>query len=88
MVPLAMWVNRDSVYHSRFITAYWQKCGYQVIPTASWGDANSFKYCFEGLPEHSVIAVCGIGHDQDKSRKTLWHIDSREEADSPCHLGW
>ena len=74
MVPLAMWVNRDSVYHSRFITAYWQKCGYQVIPTASWGDANSFKYCFEGLPEHSVIAVCGIGHDQDKSRKTLWHI--------------
>lgn len=67
-------INRDSVYHSRFIAAYWQQCGYQVIPTASWGDANSFKYCFEGLPEHSVIAVCGIGHDQDKSRKTLWHI--------------
>ena len=65
--------NRDSVYHSRFIAAYWQKCGYQVIPTASWGDANSFKYCFEGLPENSVIAVCGIGHDQDSSRKSLWH---------------
>lgn len=67
-------INRDSVYHSRFIAAYWQQCGYQVIPTASWGDANSFKYCFEGLPENSVIAVCGIGHNQDKSHNTLWQV--------------
>ena len=65
-------INRENVYRSRFIAAYWQNCGYQVIPTASWGDANSFKYSFEGLPEHSVIAVCGIGHDHDNSRKNLW----------------
>ncbi len=67
-------VNKQDVYRSRFIAAYWQKCGYQVIPTASWGDANSFKYCFEGLPENSVIAVCGIGHDQDRAHKTLWNV--------------
>lgn len=70
-------VNKQDIYRSRFIAAYWQKCGCQVIPTASWGDANSFKYCFEGLPENSVIAVCGIGHDQDKSHKTLWNVAVR-----------
>lgn len=45
-----------------------------MIPTASWGDVNSFKYCFDGLPEHSTIAVCGIGHDQCRSANTLWHL--------------
>ncbi len=67
-------LNKQDVYRSRFIAAYWQLCGYQVIPTASWGDVNSFKYCFEGLPENSVIAVCGIGHDQDNAHKTLWRV--------------
>lgn len=67
-------INTHSIYRSRFIAAYWQKCGYLVIPTASWGDANSLKYCFEGLPENSVIAVCGIGHNQDKAHKTLWFV--------------
>lgn len=67
-------INKQSIYRSRFITAYWQQCGCHVIPTASWGDVNSFSYCFEGLPEHSVIAVCGIGHNQNKAAKTLWHV--------------
>lgn len=67
-------INKQSVYRSRFITAYWQQCGCHVIPTASWGDVNSFSYCFEGLPEQSVIAVCGIGHNQNKAAKTLWHV--------------
>lgn len=67
-------INKQNVYRSRFIAAYWQQCGFQVIPTASWGDVNSFKYCFEGLPENSVIAVCGIGHDQDKAHASLWRI--------------
>ncbi len=81
-------VNKQDIYRSRFITAYWQQCGYQVIPTASWGDANSFKYCFEGLPENSVIAICGIGHDQDKSHNTLWRVAVHRliEAKKPTTL--
>lgn len=67
-------INKQSVYRSRFITSYWQQCGCQVISTASWGDVNSFSYCFDGLPKHSVIAVCGIGHNQNKSATTLWHL--------------
>lgn len=67
-------INKHNVYRSRFVAAYWQLCGSLVIPTSSWGDANSFSYCFAGLPEHSVIAVCGIGHGQNKAATTLWHM--------------
>ncbi len=64
--------NLYNVYKARAVTAYWQDCGMQVIPVATWGCANSFGYCFEGLPEYSVIAVCGIGHDRDALRHRLW----------------
>lgn len=67
-------INRYNTYRSRFIASYWQQCGCQVIPTASWGDVNSFRYCFDGLPEYSVIAVCGIGHSQSRAATSLWHI--------------
>lgn len=64
--------NLYNVYKARVAAAYWQYCGKGVIPVATWGCANSFHYCFEGLPEHSVIAVCGIGHDCDALRHRLW----------------
>lgn len=71
-------INKLNMFRSRLIAAYWQKCGFKVIPVASWGDANSFSYCFKGLPEHSVIAVCGIGHDHNNAARTLWHLGIAE----------
>lgn len=64
--------NQYNVYKARAVAAYWQYCGKDVIPVATWGCANSFRYCFEGLPEYSAIAVCGIGHDSDPLRHRLW----------------
>lgn len=71
-------MNRYNVYRSRFVGAYWQHCGLSVIPVASWGNADSFLYCFEGLPENSVIAVCGIGHDGNPQAHRLWCAAIRE----------
>ena len=65
-------INKQNLYRSRFAAAYWQRCGLNVIQTASWGDANSLKYAFEGLAENSVTAVCGIGHDFCRSAQELW----------------
>ena len=64
--------NRENVFRTRFVGAYWQKCGYNVIPTASWGGLNSFTYCFEGLPAHSVIAVSGMGNSRNKRSFNHW----------------
>lgn len=65
--------NKYHLYLTRFIGAYWQQCGYDVLPTASWGNVNSFKYCFEGLPEHSKLAVSGMGHQKSRAHTALWH---------------
>lgn len=70
--------NIINLYKSRFVGAYWQLCGYNVIPTASWGNADSFRYCLEGLPTESVIAVCGTGHDWCASARQLWEYGMRE----------
>ncbi len=66
-------VNLQALYHSRFAAAYWQSWGLNIIPVASWGDVKSLSYCFEGLPQHSVIAVSGTGHNHRKGAKVLWN---------------
>ncbi len=82
----SMWVdipttfyNLVSIFRSRFAGAYWQQtCGYNVIPTASWGNRDSFRYCFEGLPENSIIAVCGTGHHHCRAAERLFYYALRE----------
>ncbi len=77
--------NKENVYRTRFIGAYWQKCGFNVIPTASWGNLSSFSYCFEGLPMHSVIAVSGMGNKKSEGAFNLWcyGLHRLEEAKAP-----
>ena len=59
-----------------------------MIQTASWADANSLKYAFEGLAENSVTAVCGIGHDFCESARRLWFYAIKKliEEKSPTIL--
>lgn len=64
--------NMKNIFRTRFVGAYWQKCGFNVIPTASWGGLESFSYCFSGLPEESVIAVSGMGARKDQQSFDLW----------------
>ena len=87
-VDAPLHINRDSIYKSRFDGAYWQKCGFNVIPTASWAGANSFPWCLEGLPQHSVIAVCGVGVSWSRAAKELWFYGIRqvEELLSPTTI--
>lgn len=77
--------NRENIFRTRFVGAYWQMCGYNVIPTASWGDLSSFAYCFEGLPENSVIAVSGMGNSRSKDAFNRWCYGLRrlEDTKSP-----
>ena len=76
--------NRQNIFRSRFVGAYWQLCGLSVIPTASWGDLNSFSYCFEGLPERSVIAVSGMGNRRTSDAFNRWCYGLRRLEDSKC----
>lgn len=55
-MPLALQI--ESVFKNRWCGAYWQSQGLKVIPTISWGDERSFDFCFDGVEEGSIIAVC------------------------------
>ncbi len=77
--------NKTNVFRSRFVGAYWQLCGFNVIPTASWGGLSSFTYCFEGLPSNSVIAVSGMGcrKSSDSFRRWCYALHRLEEEKNP-----
>jgi hypothetical protein len=64
--------NMNNVYRTRLIGAYWQSCGYNVIPTASWGGLDSFTYCFNGLPHDSVVAVSAMGAYKNRMQFDRW----------------
>lgn len=70
--------NEYNVYKSRAVAAWWQHCGLNVVPVATWGSARSFDYCFEGLPRDSVIAVCGTSHGHCAAAHELWSMALRE----------
>ncbi len=80
--------NHQNIYRTRFIGAYWQKCGYNVIPTASWGGLNSFAYCFEGLPSNSIIAVSGMGNmvNEDAYNRWCYGLRRLEDAKHPISI--
>ncbi len=62
-MPLALQI--ESVFKNRWCGAYWQSMGLKVIPTLSWGDEKSFDFCFDGIEEGSVVAVCTYYREVD-----------------------
>ena len=48
-------------YRKMWITAYMQEYGVNMIPVACWSTAESYSFCFDGMPENSIIAVSNVG---------------------------
>lgn len=41
---------------------YWLGCeGIEVVNNVRWGTAESFDYCFEGIPTNSIVAIGTVG---------------------------
>lgn len=59
-------------YRKQWLSAYWQKLGVKVIPTISWSDTESFDFCFDGVPKHSVVAVSSVGCMKRKEAKAAF----------------
>ena len=60
------------VYRNRWSACYWQSLGIKVIPTISWSDEQSFKYCFLGVQKGSTVAIGTVGVLNDEYAKTLF----------------
>jgi hypothetical protein len=65
-------------YRKHWLGAYWQQQGITVIPTISWSDEDSFEWCFDGEPLHSIVAVSSVGTQQSKQGKQLFEAGFKE----------
>lgn len=54
-----------SCYRRQWCGAYWQELGLDVIPDVIWGDEESYKFCFLGIPKRSTVAVSTVGVSTD-----------------------
>lgn len=61
-LPMQQW----NEYRRRALGNYWQRNGVKVIPTLSWTDKRSFKFCFGGLPKKATYAISTVGVKGDK----------------------
>lgn len=81
-------LNKWNVYRNRWVASYWQANHINVIPSASWGNVDSFKYCFDGLPENSVIAIghCATGKDIAYKKLYRMGVEALIERKHPSKL--
>ena len=70
-MPLAMKIW--NVYRSRLIGQLMQDTGFEVIPTLQWAEAETYKFCFDGIESGGVVAVSTVGVMQDRDARKLWY---------------
>lgn len=54
---LRIWQN----YRAKYLASWWQDQGIRVIPNVTGSTPDSFRYCFDGLPTDSVVAINCLG---------------------------
>ena len=62
---MQMWKH----YQKHWLGAYMELFGIKVIPTIGWSDKESFKWCFDGEPANSIVAVSSIGTQRNRESK-------------------
>ncbi|MBQ9247409.1 MAG: DUF4417 domain-containing protein [Ruminococcus sp.] len=50
-----------NTFKNRWCGTYLQKRGVKVIPSLSWGEPDTFWFCFDGIEKGSVVAVSTVG---------------------------
>lgn len=64
-------------YRSKLLASFLQNNGVSVIPNVSWSDSNSFEFCFDGMPQNSVVAISTNGCINNYS--SLYFLDGYNE---------
>lgn len=85
-MPTAMKLYQ--VYRSRLLGQFYQDQGLLVIPTVSWAERASFRYCFDGLPKRAAVAISDMGVRTDAAALHLWHqgVDAMLERLEPVRI--
>ena len=72
MAPILQLYN---TFRNRWCGAYFASKGIRVVPTVSWGDEDTFEFCFEGIEKGSTVAVSTYmvsEHDNRQDQKEFF----------------
>lgn len=69
-IPMQVW----NTFRSRFLGQFYQKQGIKVIPTISWGDPRTYDFCFDGIPQGSIVSISTVGVKKNKYALKLWKM--------------
>lgn len=65
-----------NTYRMRAFGHWLGKQGLQVINNVRWSYPNSYKYCFDGIEQNSIVSISTVGciedkHDEDRFTEGL-----------------
>lgn len=69
-MPKAMQIF--NVYRMAFLTAYYQRYGIHVLPSITWGEPDTYDWCFSWIPKGSAIVCSTVGCMQNKESTRLF----------------
>ena len=65
-------------FRKHWIEAYFQMYGVNMIPVISWALPQSYSWCFDGDPKHSVVAISTLGVFRDHEKWDLFMMGFEE----------
>lgn len=54
-----------NTYRNRWVGKFWQEREIKIIPTLSWSDEDSYKFCFLGIPKGMNVSVSTVSVNKD-----------------------
>lgn len=63
-MPKAMQIF--NVYRMAFLSAYYEREGIKVLPSVTWGEPDTYDWCFGWVPKGSAIVCSTVGCMQNK----------------------
>lgn len=76
-------MQRWNVYRGRAVGRVWQDAGLRVVPTLTWGEPDTYAFCFEGLPRGSAVALSTVGLMDCRGRGSARTAREPSAAGSP-----
>lgn len=66
-------VRLYNYYRNLWLVKYWQtRYNIIVVPTVMWGEEDTWDWCFNGLPKHSIVAVSNVGVGNSEEEKVYF----------------
>lgn len=71
-------LQQTNTYFNRAVGLYLQRQGIPVIPNIRWSDEKSFKFCFLGVPKHTILSISTHGCIRNNKQKRFFKLGLEE----------